>query len=130
VKLFLKRVLPVIIVVILVVVSGMFYIIRGLDSGSRLEVGSVNLSLLSDGTYSGQYKAGRWSNEVNVTIKENKITKIDIVKDVLFSKQEWSQQILNMVLEKQNIDIDAVSGATVTGKAYLKAIEDALKKAE
>jgi len=130
VKLFLKRVLPVIIVVILVVVSGMFYIIRGLDSGSRLEVGSVNLSLLSDGTYSGQYKAGRWSNEVNVTVKENKITKIDIVKDVLFSKQEWSQQILNMVLEKQNIDIDAVSGATVTGKAYLKAIEDALKKAE
>jgi len=130
VKLFLKRVLPVIIVVIIVVVSGMFYIIRGLDSGSRLEVGSVNLSLLSDGTYSGQYKAGRWSNEVNVTVKENKITKIDIVKDVLFSKQEWSQQILNMVLEKQNIDIDAVSGATVTGKAYLKAIEDALKKAE
>jgi len=30
------------------------------------------------------------------------------------------------VIEAQSTDIDAVSGATVTSKAYLKAIENAL----
>jgi uncharacterized protein with FMN-binding domain len=32
------------------------------------------------------------------------------------------------VLEAQNTAVDSVAGATVTSKAYLKAIENALRK--
>ncbi len=64
---------------------------------------------------------------MNITIKEHKIIKIDVVKDVFFSKPEVTEALLSKVLEKQNANVDVISGATVTSKAYLKAIENSLK---
>jgi uncharacterized protein with FMN-binding domain len=83
-----------------------------------------------DGTYTGKYDGGRWSNELSVTVKDHKITKIDVVKDVTFPKPEWTDQLFKEVIEKQSVDVDVVSGATVTSKAYLKSIENALAKGE
>ncbi|MBV1709041.1 MAG: FMN-binding protein [Erysipelothrix sp.] len=34
---------------------------------------------------------------------------------------------MNAIIEKQNIDIDTISEATATSKAYLKSIEKALQ---
>jgi hypothetical protein len=68
-KTLLKIALSIVLVLILVAGGGMFYITRGLDNGSKLKVGAVNISSLSDGTYSGKYKAGWWTNEVKVTVK-------------------------------------------------------------
>ena len=39
----------------------------------------------------------------------------------------WPLKIILKVKEKQSLDVDVVSGSTVTSKAYLKAMEDALK---
>ena len=39
-----------------------------------------------------------------------------------------SDTLLPKVISKQNTTVDAVSGATVTSKAYLKSIENALTK--
>ncbi|MCX8130882.1 MAG: FMN-binding protein [Clostridia bacterium] len=127
-KIFIKIVLSAIIAFILIIAGGVFYLTRGLDSGSRIDVRVVDMSAVEDGTYIGEYKAGRFTNKVNVTVKDHKITKIDIEKDVTFNKPEWTKLIMERVLEKQNTDIDVVSGATVTSKAYLKAIENALSK--
>lgn len=127
-KSLLKIVLSIVLVFILVAGGGMFYITRGLENGSKVKVGAVNVPALSDGTYSGKYKAGRWTNEVKVTVKDHKVTKIDIVKDVTFPKPEWTKLLFEKVIEKQNTDVDVVSGSTITSKAYLKSIENALKK--
>lgn len=127
-KLLLKIVLAIIIIFVLVAGAGMFYLSRGLDSGRKLNINSVNVSLINDGVYDGKYKEGRWSNEVNVTVTGHKITKIDIIKDVTFNRDEWTKELFNRVIEKQNTNVDVVSGATVTSKAYLKAIENALKR--
>lgn len=126
-KLLLKIVLSVFILFVLVSAGGIFFISRGLEAGKALEINDVNLSGLNDGTYSGAYEGGRWTNEVNVTIKGHKIAGIEIVKDVLLPKPEITAELVNKVLEKQSPKIDAVSGSTVTCKAYLKSIEDALK---
>lgn len=125
---FLKTVLIIIILFIVFAAGGLFYLTRGLDAGSSLAVDAVNVSTIEDGTYIGEYNSGRWSNQVKVTVKEHKITKIDIVKDVVFPKPEWTEQLISRVIEKQNTDVDVVSGATITSKAYLKSIENALKK--
>ncbi|WP_372994238.1 FMN-binding protein [Lutispora sp.] len=42
------------------------------------------------------------------------------------AKLERGEKKFNKVIEAQNTIVDAVSGATVTTKAYLKAIESAL----
>lgn len=124
----LKIILILFAAILVVGAGGLFYITRGLDAGSKVEISAVDPSSLSDGTYEGSYSAGRWSNEVAVTIKEGKITDIKVVKDVGFVQEGLSGKIFDRVIKSQNTTVDAVSGATVTSKAYLKSIENALKK--
>ena len=50
------------------------------------------------------------------------------MKDVTFPKPEWTKELFDKIIQKQNTEVDIVSGATVTSKAYMKSIENALKK--
>jgi uncharacterized protein with FMN-binding domain len=127
-KIFLKIVLSIVIVFVLLIAGGIFFLTRGLSGGSKLAISNVNTSTLSDGVYNGKYNGGRWSNELIVTVENHKITDIKVIKDVLFPKPEATQELINKVLDTQSIDVDVVSGATVTSKAYQKAIENALEK--
>lgn len=117
----------VILVFILAAAGGVFYITHGLNEGAKLTVNPIDLSSVSDGVYHGRYASGRWTNELDVTVKDHKIYDIKIKKDVTFPKPEWAQQLFERVIEKQNTDVEVVSGATVTSKAYLKAVENAFK---
>lgn len=126
-KMFLKIVLSVFILFVLVFAGGMFYMTRGLETGTQVEVNEIKLSSLDDGTYNGKYKSGRWTNEVKVTIQDQKIVKIDVVKDVVFRDPEVTQKLINSVIGEQNTNVDVVTGATITSKAYLKSIENALQ---
>ncbi len=127
---FLKILLVVVIIFVLAVAGGIFYLTRGLGEGAKLVINSVDPAGLPDGEYNGSYKGGRWTNEMKVTVRDQKITQIEVVKDVAIAKPEVTQDVITKVINKQNVDIDAVSGATVTTKAYLKSIENALSKAE
>ncbi|MFY9135653.1 MAG: FMN-binding protein, partial [Bacillota bacterium] len=72
----------------------------------------------------------RWSNKVRVTVESGRVTDIDVVEDVLFRSAEWTEKIIDSVMEEQSLDVDIISGATITTKAYLKAIENALTARE
>lgn len=125
-KVFLKIVLVIIVVLVLVISGGIFYITRGLEAGSQVEISNIDLRKIDDGIYNGKFSSGRWTNEVSVAVKDHQITGIEIIKDVTIPKPEWTQQLFNSVIDQQDIDVDVISGATVTCKAYLKAIENAL----
>ncbi len=125
-KAILKIIILIIFVLILVFTIGMFYISRGLNEGSDIKVNGINISDLNDGIYGGKYNAGRWSNKLNVTVKDHKIIEINIEDDVTFVKPGVSDELFNKVIEAQDTKIDVVSQATVTSKAYLKSIENAL----
>lgn len=124
----IKIFLSLLLVLIIIGASGIFYLSRGLKKGSTLEVSGVDILSLKDGVYQGKYDYGRWSNELRVTVENHKITKIDIVKDVTFSKTDVSKELFMRVMESQDTRVDAVTGATVTSKAYLKAIENSLNQ--
>jgi uncharacterized protein with FMN-binding domain len=127
-KLLLKIVLSLILIFVLAIAGGMLFMNWGLDSGSKMVIQEIAVSSLDDGTYTGKHSAGRFSNEVKVTVKDHKITRIEAVKDVMFLQPGFREELFGRVVEKQNTNLDAVSGATVTTKAYLKSIENALKK--
>ncbi|KOA20431.1 FMN-binding domain protein [Clostridium homopropionicum DSM 5847] len=127
-KSFFKILFSIIIIFILISGAGLFYLSRGLEDGRELKINNVKLSQVNDGIYSGEYNSGRWSNSVEVTIKNHKITKINVVKDVTFSKKDVTEELITKIIKNQNTNVDVVSGSTVTCKAYLKAIENALKK--
>ena len=126
-KSFWKILIYVVIIIIFLAGGGLFYLSRGLDSGSKVPINEVDLSTLADGTYTGTYEGGRWTNTVKVTIKDHRISDIKIVDDIIFSQPAVLDKILGRVIEKQKVNVDVISEATVTSKAYLKAIELALE---
>lgn len=115
-----------IVVVLAVIIGGMMiYITRGLKEGKEVVINSVDFAQLKDGIYTGKYDFGRWANEVEVTVKDKKVTSINIIKDVKFPV-DTAKVVINTVIEKQTLSVDIISGATITSKSYLKAIENAL----
>jgi len=115
-------------VFVVIIGSGLLYITSGLKTGENLGINAVDLTQIQDGTYPGSYEGGRWTNAVAVTVSDKKITQINVVKTVNFDNPEVTDTIFKAVIEKQNTTADTVSGATVTSKAYLKSIENALIK--
>ena len=113
-------------VLIVVGAGGVFYITNGLEAGENLAINPVDLTAIEDGTYAGVYQAGRWSNEVAVSVTDHQIANIAVVKTVTIDDPEMTSTIINNVIKNQSTTVDTVSGATVTSKAYLKSIENAL----
>jgi len=124
----MKKILLIIGGVVLVILIGLFLAVtNGLSEGANATLDGINLSDIPDGSYTGVYDFKRWSNTVVVHIKDRQIIGIDIKQDVPGAEiTNCSADIISRVLEAQDTRVDAVSGATVTSKAYLKAIEDAL----
>ena len=88
-----------------------------------------DLTLLNDGIYRGIYDLSGTPIKVilDVTIQRNRILHIEIVQHNSSPIGRRAESIINYVIEKQSLEIDAVSGATASSKAILKAIEKALR---
>ncbi|PKM85685.1 MAG: FMN-binding protein [Firmicutes bacterium HGW-Firmicutes-11] len=116
----------VILMMALILAGGIYYLTKGLDEGASMSMEGIPV-LPVDGTYIGAYHNGRWTNELQVVIKGNRIEEIEILDDVTFVKTEVSTELFQNVVAAQDTRVDVVSGATVTSNAYLMAIEDALE---
>ena len=127
-KKYKKIILGVIATFILLIAALFIYMTNGLESGKVMVVNHVDVAKLADGTYSGKYDGGRWSNEVSVKVSNGKIIEISIIKSVAIEDAKITKELINSVIKNQDTAIDVVSGATVTSKAYLKSIENALSK--
>lgn len=115
-------------VLVLAGAGGIFYMTAGLDAGAGMTIAPIDLAKIDDGTYTGTYQGGRWTNEVEVTVADHQIAQINVLKTVSIETPDVTNNIINSVIEKQNTTVDTVSGATVTSKAYLKSIENALSE--
>jgi len=116
------------IVIVLVIISGIavMFMTKGMGAVKKVELKELNLSGIPDGTYEGHFDGARWTNTLKVTVADEKITAITIISPPSYVEDDFSNKLINSVLAKQSLDIDVVSGATVTTKAMLKAIENAL----
>jgi len=124
----LMRIFIIIISVVAVVIVGfLIFILGGMKQVKDLSIGNVDLSQVEDGTYTGEFKGYRWSNKVEVTVNNHQISGLKIVKDVRFPVGEVSKTLFERILQKQSLQVDTVTKATVNSKAYLKAVENALK---
>jgi uncharacterized protein with FMN-binding domain len=69
VRKFNKIILVGILLLVLFIGGTGLYMTRGLNPGKNIIINSIDATQLKDGVYKGKYNGGRWSNEVNVTIK-------------------------------------------------------------
>jgi uncharacterized protein with FMN-binding domain len=102
-------------------------LIAGCASGPR-EAQAVMPNLLgkADGVYRGQYKIRPIDVIVDVELTDSRITGITLVKH-FHGLGKKAERIIPQVIEGQTLDVEAVSGATTSRAAILKAIETALQ---
>jgi len=110
--------------VALFIAAGLFGL-KGVKEARELEIGSVDLSQVDDGVYTGEYENGRFSCNVEVTVKDHAITDIKLLEYGNEGQEAVVDEILDTVVASQKVDIDTVSGATATTNSVLKAVENA-----
>lgn len=124
----MKKLLIALGAIALVLVLGLAFAMNGLSEAMSLPINGIDLADKPDGDYTGTFPFKRWNNTLTVHVKDRAITGIDIVDDVGAAFiTHCSGELFSRVIAAQNTTVDAVSGATVTSKAYLKAIENALQ---
>ena len=99
----------------------------------NLPLNAVDFSKLNDGTYIGEYEGGmyKWrENKIQVTVSSGKVTDIKVLEHKEKQKPEFTKKLYDRVIEAQSFQVDTISGATLTSKAYLKGAENALIKAQ
>lgn len=103
----------------------MFY---GMSEIRQLVIREVDLGKVADGTYMGSYHKGRWTFDVQVVVQNHRIKSVKNVNARMNTQQEWTASAEAAFVEKQSVNIDVVSGATLNSKAFQKAVEIALSK--
>ncbi|MFH1309915.1 MAG: FMN-binding protein [Candidatus Omnitrophota bacterium] len=93
----------------------------------NMQIDEMDLSNVPDGIYAGEEKYMAFVCKVNVTVKKNRIVDIAVFEGRESEYIERAKEVADRVIENQSLEVDTVTGATVTSKAILKAIEKALK---
>ena len=121
-----KVLLIIFLAVLLLLIGGKIIIVNMIEKVRSISVSMPDLSNVQDGNYSGEYLIAPVHVRVEVSVSDHRITKIAILQhdNGLGSAAE---SIINDVIEKQSLNLDAVSGVTVSSKCILKAVENAIE---
>ncbi|MBO1306638.1 FMN-binding protein [Enterococcus sp. 669A] len=88
-------------------------------------VADIDLTEVSDGTYTGEAAIKPVIAKVEVTVESGKIADVQILAHQTGLGKK-AEVITTDIVEKQSLDVDAVSGATMSSRAIVKAAENAL----
>jgi len=82
-----------------------------------------------DGIYRGEYDVSKTPINVvlDVTLGNGRITQITIIEHTCSPFGKKAERITEGIINKQSLSVDAVSGATVSSKGILMAVENALQ---
>ncbi|CCQ94572.1 FMN-binding domain protein [[Clostridium] ultunense Esp] len=122
-----KFLIPMIIFALIGIIGVGWQIISSniVKEANQMIVSSVDLSSIQDGSYTGEYILSPVKVEVEVVVKNNEIYDIKILEHQN-GFGEKAEAIIEEIIEKQKLNVDLVSGATVSSKVILKAVENAL----
>jgi len=88
---------------------------------------SIDLSRSTDGIYTGSYDTNLIKVTVEVTIENQRILEITILKHENGLGDEAKNIVTDIILE-QDHQVDVISGATGSSNVIKKAVEVAIKK--
>lgn len=91
----------------------------------KVKVNELDISKVADGEYKGFAQIKPVSAKVQVSVEKGKISAIQI-KDHMTGLGKNGEKIVNRIIDKQSLEVDAISGATQSSITILKAVEDAL----
>jgi uncharacterized protein with FMN-binding domain len=95
----------------------------------ELQSSLPDMNSIPDGGYRGNYSVSGTPIRVtlDVTVQSNRIIAIKIVKHVCSPIVKKAEKIIENIIDRQSLDIDAVSGATASSKGIQMAVQNALQ---
>ncbi|MFH0881577.1 MAG: FMN-binding protein [bacterium] len=93
-----------------------------------MAVEPISVATIPDGTYTGFATLG-FPYEIEVTVKNDRLTSVRALNNRKTFYANLAELTLQKMVRDNRVDVDAVSGATTTGTALRKAVENALRKA-
>ena len=121
----MKKVIPFFITIAATLCAG-FIFVAFLLRPQPLHIGTVDLGTVADGSYIGVCQNKILFAVVQVEIENHEITSIEVIEHKA-SYMAQAEQIAGAVCSEQSLEVDAVTGATLTSDTVLKAIENALE---
>ena len=101
-------------------------LILGLTGCKRdITISNPDLQTVKDGSYTGEYEAGPVKVKALVSVTNHTIITVKILEHRTGLGKK-AETLTNIIVEKQSLNVDIVSGATLSSKVILKAVESAL----
>ena len=99
-------------------------------ASTKIVGGPIPAASLKDGIYDGQAKDGPVKVIAKVTIQNHRITNIKLIDHRTWKGKKAENVIPGRIIDEQSTSVDAVSGATVSSRAIMNAVEAAVQKAK
>jgi uncharacterized protein with FMN-binding domain len=90
------------------------------------QIEPVDLAALKDGVYSGKAGGFICSMDLDVTVKDHRIVDISVKRQINGGGKYQAPCMTDRIVKAQSVEVDTVSGATLTSKTILVAVHGAL----
>jgi uncharacterized protein with FMN-binding domain len=107
----------------------LFFLILACAKEPAVTVGKIDHQRLVDGVYEGSYRNGPVKAKVKVSIEDQKIANINLIQHTTWKGKVAEQIIPNRIKENQSTNVDAVTGATISSKTIMNAVQNAIDDA-
>lgn len=100
---------------------------RGMDEIRTFSLPATDMNTVADGDHEGSCTIGRWAMKVRVTVMDHRILDVVFVDGKSANMtDDLAAENNRYLIAKQALVTDAVGGASITTRAYMIAIGDAL----
>lgn len=132
--------LSIVCVIALGIAGAIVFTAPGRNELRNMVIADVDFKKMRDGVYTGAYRGTKDSFRdaaVEVTVESGAVTKIRVIEGALAGEKQTTDigkgftinNLFDEIFKSQSLQVDAISGATLTSKAHLKAVENALAQA-
>ena len=97
---------------------------------AKIVGGPIPQNTLKDGIYNGKATEGPVKVVAEVEIQNQQITNIELIEHRTWKGEAAEKIIPDRIIDEQSTKVDAVSGATISSRAIMNAVETAVQKAK
>jgi uncharacterized protein with FMN-binding domain len=99
-------------------------------ASAKIAGGPIPSSDIRDGVFEGTATIGPVKVLAKVTIENKRITIIELLEHRTWKGKAAENAIPKRIIDQQSTKVDAVSGATVSSRAIMNAVEKAVQKSK
>ena len=119
-------VIPAVLALLIITICAVI-VIRMNSQVKSFDRSEVDVSQVKDGIYEGRSETDMVKVDVRVTVSNGDISDIEIVRHEC-GKGKIANVIVEDMIEKDDVEVDAVSGATFSSEVIKDAVRNALRK--